>query len=198
MEQWLNTDELEEAISALEMCAETLGTASSDPYRWRWAVLSLHGAVQGFMVCALRGTNGLAALPKKIEAKWLEAHEKNLPPPEEKLDSFLNLYKKIKGKRMLFYVNSRPLRPSSTQGSSIKKLNMLRNEFTHFLPRTWSLEVSGIPRICLDCLDVIDFLALQCGNILWFRDGLRERTEAAVASARQLLADIERTYEVGA
>lgn len=197
MEQWIDTDELEETTSALEMFAEVVGSLVAVRYRWRWAILALHAAVQGFMVCALRGSNGLAVLRDDIAEEWLEAREKGLPFPEEKLDSFLNLYRKTKSTRMIFYVHSRQFEPSGTQGSSIKRLNSLRNEFTHFLPRIWALEVSGLPCICRDCVDFIEFLALQSGNILWFREGQQERVGASLTAARQSLAEVERSYARG-
>ena len=40
-----------------------------------------------------------------------------------------------------------------TQGRSVKQLNKLRNEFIHFVPKGWSLEVDA--RIVDDCLNVI-------------------------------------------
>jgi hypothetical protein len=59
MTHYLRTDEVEEAISAIEMVAESVAGVKADIYRWKWALIALHSAVQGFMVLALRGSNGL-------------------------------------------------------------------------------------------------------------------------------------------
>jgi len=86
------------------------------------------------------------------------------------LDNYSNLYKKIKNPiKIGFYIHSKPFKPSGTQGSSIKKLNSLRNDFVHFLPKIWILEVTGLPQIFLDCLNIIHFLRWECGNIIWYK-----------------------------
>ena len=55
MEIWFRTDEFEEAILSFEKVAESSELIAKDLSRWRWLVISLHNAVQGFMVLALRG-----------------------------------------------------------------------------------------------------------------------------------------------
>jgi hypothetical protein len=184
MEVWLKTDETEEAISALEMVAEQSVRMQEDTYRWKWVILAIHNALQGFMVLALRGGNGLRPLRNDIAAAWLKAYREGKDPPQEKLDSFLNLYKKIKSERMLFYVHSKKFLPKDRQESSIKKLNSLRNDFIHFLPRMWVLEVGGLPQICLDCLDVIQFLGSESGNIFWRNEIHQRRAQQALSISR--------------
>lgn len=49
--------------------------------------------------------------------------------------------------------------PNRQQDASVKKLNYFRNEFIHFMPKGWSIEVSGMPRLCSDCLGVIKHLS---------------------------------------
>ncbi len=193
-EHWLRTNEREQAASALEAVAEWSGRIESDIGYWRWVVLALHNAVQGFMVLALRGSNGLLPLKDDVAAKWLIAYRERRPYPVEKLDSFLNLYKKVKSDRMLFFVHSKKVISSATQNRSMKKLNALRNDFVHFLPNTWSLEVSGLSEICLDCLILIEFLAWECGNIIWHEEEYRERGQVAIALAKNRFKQLERTY----
>lgn len=186
MEEWLSTDEIQEAVSCLEMATECLGRVSEDVFRWRWVLVALHAALQGFMVAVLRGTNNLLAMPDKLAGKWLEAHYADLPTPDDRLDSFPSLFKKVQSERMRFYTMSRPLQPTASQRRSVTRLNSLRNDFAHFVPRCWALEISGLPLIVVDCLDVIEFLAYHSGNILWSRDECRSRTEAALARGRRL------------
>lgn len=196
MAYYLRTDEAEEAVSAIEMVSESVTMAKSDIYRWKWALIALHSGVQGFMVLALRGGNGLAALKDEVAAAWLEAHEKNRPYPEERLDTYENLYKKVKSDRMLMYGHSKKFVPVGTQGGSINRLKDLRDEFIHFVPKGWSLEVSGLPTLFADCLDFIDFLGWDCGNVLWHDAALESRAKAAIASTRDALNDVKALYEV--
>lgn len=192
---WLRTDEYEEAISAVEAAADFSGTVLEDPYRWKWVLIAVHNAVQGFMVLALRRGNGLLALRNDIAAERLKAHRKGGPFPKEKLDNFLNLYAKIKADVAAGYVDSKPFTPGSTHDRNMKKLNELRNEFIHFVPKGWSLELAGLPSICIDCLSVACFLHSEGGNIFWNTATLRRRADRALRRATKALARADRAYK---
>jgi hypothetical protein len=66
---------------------------------------------------------------------------------------------------MSHFGDSKPFAPNGTQEWSIKKLNEMRDEFIHFLPKSWTIELSGMPSIVEDCLNIIDFLVNESGNI---------------------------------
>jgi len=195
-ENWLRTNVAQEAVSALEMAGQSLSNVEKDLYQWKWAILALHSCLQGFMVMALQGNDGLNCLKDKVKDEWLRRYrakeyekldldnfyinDKKVNP----LDNFLNLYKKIKKpNKMGFYNHSKPFEPSGTQESSIKKLNSLRNDFVHFVPKIWSLEVTGLPQIFLDCLNIIHFLGWECGNIIWYKSSVEKRASEALAEA---------------
>lgn len=189
-DEYLRTDEAEEAVSGLESTAEFLGMVRSDPYRWKWVILALHSAAQGFMVLALRGGNGLLALRDDVAAAWLEAYRNEGPFPIEKLDSFLNLYKKVKSDRACLFSDSRPFVPKDTEGHSIRKLNKLRDDFIHFTPKGWSLELAGLPRICAESLNMIEFLYRESGNIFLHEESQCRRIDAAIGSIRGSLGNV--------
>jgi len=195
MEIWFRTNEFEEAILSLEKVDYTSELIVNDISEWRWLVISLHNALQGFMVLALRGSNNFAILTTKCAAEWMEAYRSDKPLPVERLDSFLNLYKKIKNDRMLMYGHSKKFKPTDTQGRSIKKLNNFRNDFIHFIPKGWSIEVSGLPQISLDCLSIIGFLSWESGNIIWNKNSLKTRAERAIRKAKANLLTINNNYK---
>jgi hypothetical protein len=196
VENWLRTNSFLETVSALEAFADELRLIERDPYRWKWAILALHGALQGMMVLALQGSHGLHVLREEDTARWLDAYARGGPYPTDlKLDDFLSLYDKIKSDLMLMYRHSNKFRPQATQGASIKQLNRLRNEFIHFTPRVWALELTGLPAISSDCLDIADFLARQSNNLTWPDSALATRASAAFEAARALLAGLRRRYE---
>ena len=192
---WIRTNEQEEAIAALEAFARFLPLAKVNPLEWRWPILSLHTALQGFMVIAIRDSAGLSPLPDDLAAEWLQAYRCGVPRPEERLDKFLNLYKKIKRSNVAALVQGRPFTPSGTQGYSVKLLNRLRNQFVHFLPASWSLEVTGLPRMCLDCIVVIGYLARDYHDLLWREQTYVQRVDAAIGSAKPILQALKREYE---
>jgi len=198
MELWLRTDEHEEAVSALEMVAESSALVLQDNYRWKWVLIATHNTLQGFMVLALRQGNGLKALKDKIAAKWLKAYREGGQYPIEKLDTFLNLYKKVKSDQMVCFIHSQSFNATEEHDKAVKKLNSLRNEFIHFVPKGWSLELTGLPEICLNCLEVVEFLGWQCGNVPWYEEQHKERATKALKKAIDNLSKAKAIYETAA
>jgi hypothetical protein len=201
MDNWLSTDEALEAVFSLEMVCDQLPKATDNPFYWKWVIIALHKALQGYMVLALRGSNSINVLTKKCAQEWMDARRKRSEVfPESRLDSFFNLYKKIQtgrktydqwkakggllrrknGDLMLMYGDSQPFEPQGTQTESVKMLNGLRNELIHFLPKSWVLDIGDLPRMVTDCIDIIAFLVFDCGNILWYDQSQKHRTETLI------------------
>jgi hypothetical protein len=197
MENFLEIDETQDALISLQMMNKQLDNLerTGNTQYWKWVIIGLHNALNGFMVLALRGTNNLNVLTEKCAKQWLIAYYSNNGKyPEPKLDNFLNLYKKIKSGKMNLYSISKSFTPSGIQDISVKKLNKLRNDFVHFVPKNWLIEVSGMPQISDDCLDVISFLAFDCGNVMWQEDDLETQTRELIEKAKQSLALIKKAY----
>jgi hypothetical protein len=98
---------------------------------------------------------------------------------------------------MIMYVNSKKFIPKGTQGNSIKLLNRIRNEYVHFTPRVWALELVGLPGILLDCQDIAEFLAWHSGNVFWKELNLIKRIETALSFSRSTLLKLKEKYESG-
>lgn len=162
---WLTTNELQEAAKALKMVDDCLQRAEEDHYHWKWVLVALHNSLQGYMVCALRGQNELNVLKDRVAQLMLEAEKDNLPKPREELDTFLNLFKKIQNEKMMAPGEGKKYVPKGHQDRSIRKINQLRNQFIHFKPKAWVLELNILPKIALDGIDVIDFLVFTSGTI---------------------------------
>jgi hypothetical protein len=110
------------------------------------------------------------------------------------MDFFLNLYEKVKSDAVCCYVGSKKKVPGPSHDYSMKKLNELRNNFIHFLPKVWSVELTGLPNLCLECLEVADFLGWESGTILWHDSDLCQRGQRAVAILRASLSAIRNAY----
>jgi hypothetical protein len=151
---WFRTDEREDAISSLKLYFDAIKQSDGDISYWKWALISLHSALQSVMAIQLSFGNDLLVMSQEDAEAWLKAHEEGKPYPDTKMDSFLNLYKKIKSHEVFGY----KFVPKGQQGKSIKRLNFFRNEFVHFMPKGWAIEMSGMPAICLDCLLIIQEL----------------------------------------
>ena len=182
------TDEFEETVSALEATAHEFDRVQADPYRWKWVILTLHSALQGMMVLALQGSNGLRVLKPESTKRRLSAYESGeLYPADLEMDYFLGLYRKIKRNNdMLLYYDSKKFTPKGTQGRSIKDLNHLRNRFVHFTPGRFEFP-HGLSEMTLDCLEIGWFLAWDSNNVGWQgkdnADELVERAKKAFRTA---------------
>jgi hypothetical protein len=195
MEHWLRTDEIDESVSALRMMRDTTSKVANDVYQWKWIIIASHNALQGFMVLALRNGNNLTIMPGKLAGKWLEAYRADKPLPEERLDSFPNLYQKIKGEEMERLVMSRRFAATAEHDRCVKKLQDLRNDFIHFVPKGWSIEVSGLPSLCLTVLGIIEFLGWESFNVLWHKEGQREEAKAIIDELKVTLAEVNEQYQ---
>jgi hypothetical protein len=188
---FLRTTEHEEAVRSLEWAELQARGLSTDPYLWKWVVVALHNATQGFMVLALWNGNGLLTLRPRIAEKWLKAYESGGPFPAEKLDDFLNLYAKVKDANNFHTVGAGPFAPCATTDRSLKLLNEIRNNFTHFTPKGWSLELAGLPRIALDALSLIHFLGWESTAITWYRRVHQVRAKRALRRLRTTLLSMQ-------
>lgn len=195
MEISFETDEFNEAVSVLELATEYSLKVSNDVYNWKWVVLFLHSALQNFMILALRDSAGLNILKNKVARKWLEAYEENKPFPREILDTFPNLYNKIKSDSMVRYDSSRPFLPTGDQDESVIQLNWFRNQFTHFIPRLWLVEVDGLPKICIECLDIIQFLGWDSGNVFWNNSEIEDRAKIAITEILENMNSVQEKYD---
>ena len=179
----LRTDEHDDAVRSLEWAAELSGRVSEQRHLWKWLLVALHNAAQGYMVLALWDGNGLRALRDNIAAKWLKAYRSGAPYPAEKLDDFLNLYAKVKARRG----SKEPFAPGITHDHSLSKLNCFRNEFIHFTPKGWSLELAQLAPVCRDTLDLIAFLGWRSNQILWHKQSHLRRGRSAAYRMRRSL-----------
>jgi len=181
-------------VTSLETAQEFCSRVTLDKTYWKWTLIAVHSGVQGFMVLALEHGNALLAMKDDIAAKWLKAHNASAPYPEEKMDFFLKLYEKVKSNAVCCYVESKKFVPSASHDYSMKKLNEVRNNFIHFLPKVWSVELTGLPAVCLECLEVAHFLGWESGTILWQDSDLCQRGQRALAILRASLRAIKEIY----
>jgi hypothetical protein len=170
MKTWLRTDEYEEILATLKACRRFLTLVTEDASYWKWVFIALHNAVQGCMVVALTRSDRFGAIDPEQEREWHEAYarKEKLPRLREKLLSFLKLYEKIKKKGTLQSSAVERFKPTGTQGYSMKKLNEVRDDFIHFTPKGWSLELNGAPQLAIDCLEVAAFLVSNSGRFCIF------------------------------
>jgi hypothetical protein len=202
----LVVSEVEQAVNALDFSVELLERSTTAPQYWRWALLALHQAVQGFMVCALAGSDGTRPLnhEKRDVREYIKALRKysvtgQYPElPARALDRFLNLYKKVKNANVMRqYTTSQAFIPRRGFQTRIEDLNTFRNEFQHFTPKKWVVEVAVFLEPAQAAIQLIDFLAFKSHNIVWrAHPGKKELVRRRLNKARAVLSSMEAQYGV--
>jgi len=192
MKEWLQLEPLIDGVLSLEMTSEQAAFIRTDIVRWKWVVIALHNALQGFMVSALAGSNGFAVLRDKDVKRWHETRGKTQrsPMPKSKLKDFMELYELIKSDRMIRFIHSRKLNATPQQDASVLALHNLRNDFIHFTPRILAVETLGLPEICQDALSVIEFCGWNSGNVVWIQVP-ETRASLALNSALQAIQGLK-------
>ncbi|MGH7890330.1 MAG: hypothetical protein ACRENF_07235, partial [Thermodesulfobacteriota bacterium] len=152
--KYIRLDEKSNAIDYLDRAFQFIQQLEQDVLVWKWVIIALHGALYGFAICACAGSNPDYVAP--IIKKGKNKGKRHLIS----LDSALELCQNFTS-----YVFSKPLQLSDTQKESIRWLkDEFRNEFEHFSPKGWSIELHGMPQIIIDVLDLIRYLALETRN----------------------------------
>jgi len=155
----------ENAVDSLERAADFL--ADRERATWpKWVSLALHHALYGFLICAVRGTDPhrvttgrrgqLIGFPQALRRAQDDSH-------------------------MQQYTFSKTLVLSPRETRSIDFLAKgLRNQFQHLAADVWGIDLRELPETLRDVLRVVEFLALNSGNVLWHRPGTRERAECTI------------------
>ncbi|HEY7641725.1 MAG TPA: hypothetical protein VH814_18485 [Steroidobacteraceae bacterium] len=183
--RYLRTDERLDTEGSLRKAAKTVTLVESDPAEWKWLLIAVHSATQGMFVLALSLGNDLLTLKAKHAAKWLEAYRSGQPHTGKlDLDYFEELYRKAK--------EHSKFAASEFHDNAIKRLNELRNGFIHFHAQGWSIELAGLPTICLYNLEIVEHLGWRFGGIYWHTDAQSKRARRYL---RQLTRELKRLHD---
>ena len=200
-------DDLSAAVDALEVGVDFLEQAEADVQRFRWVIITMHQAVQCFMVTALKGTEGIRPLAQNRKSvkefvRGLLAYPARggrFPSQPQALDSFLNLYAKVKDASpagMGQLVTSEAFRAEPEDDHAIKKLNELRTRFVHFTTGTFVLDPASAIAPLRSALKLISFLAFESQNILWgaHPEHMQTQTRQLVARGGRSLDRLSAVY----
>ncbi|PTM94381.1 hypothetical protein [Mycoplana dimorpha] len=181
-DNWIQTDETEDVAGSIRQVIRLAQFVEKDPQAWKWVVIALHSALQGACVCHLTTTAApVGAVTERNAGEWLAYFEDqrtnpNAIPPKTHLMGLPDLLKAV---RKPYSAGDR----SNAAGVAISEseLNWLRgfhknirNQFVHFEPMGWSIEVSGIPEIAKLIARVIGEI-LRIGWAFRHQDSLQRK-----------------------
>ena len=170
----LTMNEKGNAIDYLAMAVRALVELRNNPYAWKWVLISLHGAIYGFAVCAAKHTDG----------------GKNVRQKDGRLHSIREVIEICEDEKWMRRLTiSKPLSLSDRQRQSLEKLYYLRNLMAHFTPNFhWTDLPDG--NLVIDCLEVVKAVALETRTTFWEQDercNIAALCAAGVALARNYI-----------
>ena len=168
MDSWIQIDEAEDVAGSLRHAIRCGASVGTDALEWKWFSLALHSALQGACVCHLATTAApVGAVTRRNAGEWLAfLHSRDDPdavPPRTQLMALPDLLKAIRkpnsaGDRS----NEKGIPVSDVELEWLGRFHdAVRNQFVHFAPMGWSIEVSGlvplgtlVARVVADIADV--------------------------------------------
>ena len=174
--RFLSFTEESNALDYLEKAFYYIREIDHDHTAWKWVILALHGAIYGFAISACHGTN-----PDTVTRKTQKGHDH--------LISFGKALERCQDPtRMRMTVHSQHLVLADKQKHALERLkDTFRNTFEHFIPQNFHIDLHELPQMCLDCLPIVEFLALKTGNYTQLSLNEQERTSFIVHQSAHIL-----------
>ena len=173
---YVRFDEIENVLASLDLLATLAPLVKKRRSHWKWIIVGAHDALQGALVCAVADTTGTNLLSKKSAKKmldWLEDTSRKYPG--EYMADFATLLQRA------------AVTLPSQDAKDMRKLHRLRNDFAHFTPKGWCIELAGLPRIIEATLRLIERLT-QSDRVEYRMTGNRKRrVRSNMKSARRAL-----------
>lgn len=154
-ENWIRTDESDDVAGSVRHALRCASQVGGDDQLWKWIALALHSALQGACVCHLTTSFvPVGAVTARNAAEWISYHEQSYTdpdarPPRTQLMALPDLLKAVRkpnsaGDRS----NDAGVALTDAELAWLRRFHdSVRNQFVHFEPMGWSLEVSGISAI---------------------------------------------------
>ena len=177
-ERWIRTDEAEDVAASVRHALRCRAMVDQDPQAWKWVALGLHAALQGTLVCHLVTTaSPLGVVTDKNAQEWVDYFEASRTdserrPPKTRLLDLPELIKLARKPGSAGDGRSSGLvRVTDAELVWLRRFHAeVRNQFVHFEPMGWSVEVSGLSALAALTSRIIDD-ALQVGWAFRHKDG---------------------------
>lgn len=183
MENYVNFDRQDIGQTSLAEASSCLSRIHGNKHLWKYAIISIHNALQCYLSIALRGGSGINTWKKLHVKKWLKAYDECVRTegqktlPDVQLDYFMELYDKL--------FRNKP----SEERDLINRLNEIRNEFIHFNSDSFSVgELSMLFSFKQALKDIQETQNLSNG-IFFYND---EQKDAFTSSCIELTYQVEK------
>jgi hypothetical protein len=166
--------------------------AQINPANWWFIIQDLDLALTAQLVAFLSGTAQIGALTNEHQIVMLaylndrsEAKQgpkdKRGNPIVEKLAPFKELLTRATDPNcQLSYVSETRLILSDAEKKDMLKIHSFRNDLAHVKPRSWYVEIAGLPRMATVCVKAIAHLFSNCSQRVHLTELEITQTEASL------------------
>ena len=143
-DNYLRTDEYDDVLGSIRHAIVCSRLVENDPQAYKWGILALHSALQGACVCHLVGSTAPLGVVYN-EQEWIDYlnNRDENKPPKTKLKSLPELLNALRNSDTS---KNGKIEISKKEYDRLKYFHdKIRNQFVHFEPQGWSLEISGLP-----------------------------------------------------
>jgi len=194
-ETYFQTDEAEDVAASVRHALRCWAMTKDDPHAWKWFALALHSALQGACVDHLLTTaTPVGPLTARSNSAWMDYFEASRnddtvrPPARTELMALPDLLKTVRKAGTAGNGTAAAILIDDGDFSWLRRFHdEIRNQFVHFEPMGWSLEVSGmaglaklVSRIVGDVLEA--GWAFRAKKLAW-KDALKADLAALAALA---------------
>ena len=196
VQNYWKIDEQSDVLISLREVLHQLGQVADNINCWKWAVIAMASALNGALTCNLTGTMQIGALKEETAKKTILAlqHGSTVALPRPWLASPLDLLKRAAGTKRLERAGP-PLVLENHQVTRFKKLFYFRDEFLHFKPVSWSIEVSGMPIIFKGMIQIIHQIIEDGWSFRHMDDSLVNELRETCLEIIKILTDLEQILE---
>ncbi|WP_424939278.1 hypothetical protein [Aliiroseovarius sp. S253] len=199
---YYSTDEFIECESAVKELTRALKAIPDDVFAWKWAILAAHNMLQNACICILTRTDGLGVFSndgEKAMHNYLYGEKDGVRNRDDPNSERPN--PRLADTRLLINRLPKSIGASMTkrnakeipfnEAGDLSRLHEFRNEFAHFSPQSWSLEISGLPRIIRAAVRISDAI-IQSSDYQRHNRFDQETMAQLMAQVNELLDGIER------
>lgn len=175
---YVRFDRLSDAQASIDEFCYCLERVSGDEKAWKYAIISMHNALQEYICISLRNGNSFHTWKEAHLRKWLEAYKNNTELPNTKLDYFMDLFDKSFSD------------VTTLNRKNIEWLNETRNNFIHFNTDGFSFHRDSAILCCSEAVEAIKLTRSKAGGIFFYNEKQENAFEISCKKAEELLASI--------
>jgi len=176
MAEFIFFDRQSDALASLEEFASCIDRTSQNLFAWKYAIVAIHNALQGYMCICLANGNGFQTWSERDFKKWLEAYRSDTVLPDTKLDFFMELYDKA------FAGNE------SLNREHIRWLNDTRNSLIHFNTDSFGVHHESAIICSREALEAIKLCPSKAGGIFFYSEEQSNSFQQPIQNAENVLS----------